>query len=183
MRTFFKIGILLPFFGALASCDPGAQKDNRLDSIAAMETQMLGKNELDTVLAEDMIEAYQSYIKDYPKDSLAPQFQQKTAEMYRAYPGKEAAAIEAYKVLFEKYGYYEEGAKGLLALALFYEELQQKDLALATYKRFIERYPSHPLAQQAQQLMDLLADETLSDIQLVQQWMKKAKNKDQNSDK
>lgn len=182
MRKLLAIVILLPLCWACAT-NSAATREGQLDSIAAMEAQMLKKNSLDTVLALEMIDAYQSFIEEFPKDSLAPQFQQKTAEMYRAYPGKEAEAIEAYRVLFDKYSYYEEGAKGLLALALFYEELKQKDLALATYKRFIERYPSHHLANQAQQLMELLADESKNDIEMVQEWMKKAKDKVQNSDK
>lgn len=182
MRNLLKIAFFLPLFWACAG-NSAASREAKLERIASMEAQMLKENSLDTVLAVEMIDAYQDYISDYPKDSLAPQFQQKTAEMYRAYPGKEAEAIEAYRVLFENYSYYEEGAKGLLALALFYEELQQKDLALATYKRFIERYPSHHLANQAQQLMELLADDAKDEIEMVQEWMKKAKNKIQNSDK
>ncbi|MCR9155424.1 MAG: tetratricopeptide repeat protein [Bacteroidetes bacterium] len=180
MRLVLQIFAILFILGA---CTEGADKRiQQREDLLALEAQMLKKNELDTALAIEMIEAYQAYIQAYPKDSLAPQYQKKTAEMYRAFPGKSAEAIDHYERLFENYTYTEEGAKGLLSLALYYEELQLNDRAISAYTQFLTRFPSHPLASQAEQLRALLSDDKVTDIQMVQEWMKKAKKDTQNSE-
>lgn len=180
MRLVLKIVTLALFLGACAEGQDDQSK--RRSELQAMEGQMRERDELDTALAKEMISAYRAYIDTYPKDSLAPAYQMKIAELYRAYPKKERETIASYELLIEKYTYHREAAEGLLALALYYEEIQQKDLAIATYNRFLDRFPSHPLASQARQLMELLADETVTDIQMVEEWMRKAKDSTQNSD-
>jgi len=181
MRKPFSLLVLAFLIGA---CADGQNDKAKLQAdIEAMEASMQKKEQLDTALASEMIVSYEAYISAYPKDSLAPFYQKKIAEMYRAYPGRERDAIENYEELIQKYTYHDEGAKALLSLALFYEELQQKDLAIATYQRFLDRFPSHRLATQAEQLKQLLADDSVSDIQMVEEWMRKAKDSTQNSDK
>ncbi len=178
-----SLSLLIIVFSLGACADGQDDKSQRQSDLQAMEAEMQKKEQLDTALASSMIAAYEAYLSTYPKDSLAPFYQKKIAEMYRAYPGKERAAIENYEELIDKYTYHDQGAKALLSLALFYEELQQKDLAIATYQRFLDRFPSHPLATQAEQLKQLLADDSVSDIQMVEEWMRKAKDSTQNSDK
>ncbi len=178
-----------PFLGlcflimTAACANEDAKRDKQRAEIHKLEVKMLKLDQLDTALANEMLKAYDSYLNAYPKDSLSPRYQQKVAELYRAYPGKRGETIEAYEKLIQEYTYYPEGSNGMLSLALYYEEIQEKDMALETYELFIERFPSHPLADQARELRDLLANENLTDIELVQQWMRKAKDSTQNSEK
>lgn len=177
MRTLALVFIILVGLSACSSAD--GSKAEEVKAISEMESQMRSLESLDTALATKMIEAYQAFISEYPKDSLSPYYQKKTAEMYRAWPSKEQQTIEAYEKLMEEYTYHEEGIRAILSLALFYEEKGLKDQALAAYQHFIDHFPSHSLADQARQLQELLANEKVTDIQMVQDWMKKAKDSGQ----
>jgi outer membrane protein assembly factor BamD (BamD/ComL family) len=177
-KSLFVLGLI----ATLSACQ-GDMSDaqERQESIQALESQMRKQEQLDTALASSMIEAYANYIEAYPKDSLAPYYQKKIAEMHRAYPGHELQTIEAYEKLIDTYTYHQEAPKALMSLALYYEEIQERDKALLTYKEFVRKFPSHSLANQARQLMDLLSEEK-SDVELVQEWMQKAKQGKQEGD-
>jgi tetratricopeptide (TPR) repeat protein len=155
-------------------------KSNKLqeeqDKIGVLEQQMQSLDQLDTALAVDLINHYESYITLNPQDSVSPFFQKKIAELYRAYPDKTQQTVAAYEKLISSYRYHQEASKAILSLALLYEERGQKDMAAISYQRFIDNYPSHPLATQARQLLELLQQETVTDIQMVEEWMKNAKN-------
>ena len=54
--------------------------------------------------------------------------------------------------------------------------MRSKDLAAATYQKFIATYPSNVLAENARQLLDLLDNTKETEIQMVRKWKEEAKN-------
>lgn len=177
MRILKTVLILVWALSACTSADE--RKAKVIAELSDQEQKMRSLESLDTSLAVDLINSYQSFLEAYPKDSLSPIYLRKMAEVYRAWPGKEVQTVDTYNLLAETFTYHEEGKKALLSTALFFEEKGNKDEASRYYQRFIDQFPSHPLADQARQLKELLENETVSDIQLVEEWMRKAKDSSQ----
>lgn len=162
---------------ALQSCQsPGPTKDP-LEDIKKLEAELRALDYLDTNIAADLAVAYSSYIEDEGNDSLRPYYNYKLAELYRHWPGMESEAIQALREVEETYTYHEVAPRAILNLGLFYEEQGQKDRAVAAYQEFIDRFPSHKLASQARSLQEMLLNETVTDIQRVQEWKKNSVNK------
>lgn len=175
-----KVSFVFFLFLALSACTSADEsKADAITHISEQEQAMRRLESLDTTLAKDLIGSYQSFLDAYPKDSLSPFYLRKMAEVYRAWPGKEVQTVETYNLLAETYTYHEEGIKAVLSTALFFEEKGNKPEASRYYRRFIDQFPSHPLANQARQLKELLENETVSDIQMVEEWMRKAKDSSQ----
>jgi outer membrane protein assembly factor BamD (BamD/ComL family) len=174
-----KLSSLLILMGLMLACSSADDQQAKQAKLKELEAQMRSLETLDTSLASQMVVGYRDYVAAYPKDSLSPFYQKKIAELYRAWPGKDEEVVEAYNKLMADYTYHEEGIRAVLSLALYYEERGDKQQALAAYQHFIDNFPSHSLADQARQLQDLLANEKVSDIQMVEEWMRKAKDSSQ----
>lgn len=171
-----RIVILLSLLILGSAC---AQNNGPLvnaDRIEALEAELRSKERMDTTIGNALIEEYDAFVAAHPKDSMAPVYLFKKAEVLKATKGKENEAIDAFKAVYQNYAYHQKGAESMLALALFYEEMRFKDLAAATYQKFIATYPSNVLANDARQLLDLLDNTVETEIQMVQKWKEEAKN-------
>lgn len=176
-----KLLTLIAFAGLFA-CQPNEASDSSAslqERIADMEAEMKKRNELDTALARDMAEAYQSYESDSAAvDSVAAEYLYKLGNLYRAWPGKHQQALDAYKKVVKEYKYFPQAPQAAFASAFVWEETGDRARAAGAYRYIIKNYPSHPLASDAQNLLDMLQDSKTSDLERVQQWMKEAeKNK------
>lgn len=172
-----KLILLVALAAIFNACQNVQMPPSLVQDIQAFEDELKAKNFLDTGIAADLAVAYNNLIEGEGQDSLKPFYHLKLAELYRHWPGMELQAIEALKEVEERYTYHEVAARALLNLGLFYEELGEKDRAIASYQEFIERFPSHPLATQARDLQELLLESHVTDIQRVQQWKKNSENK------
>jgi len=172
-----RIILVLSLAISIGACQTGLDPEKEiLAAMDQLEEQMLALNSIDTVLAADMLGVYNKFLDLSNNDSISPIVRKKIAELYRAWPNKQAETIASYQDLIEKHTYHEEGKRAIISLALYYEEKGLKDEAMAQYQHFVENFPSHPLADQARQLSEMLANEKVSDIELVQEWMRKAKS-------
>tara|TARA_R110002050_G_scaffold110013_1_gene221889 strand:+ start:4251 stop:4778 length:528 start_codon:yes stop_codon:yes gene_type:complete len=171
-----RIIVVLSFLLLGTAC---AQNNEAVDNsarIEALEGELRSKERMDTVIGNALIKEYDVFVAGHPKDSMSAVYLFKKAEVLKATQGKENEAIEAYKAVYRNYAYHQKAAESMLALALFYEEMRSKDLAAATYKKFIDTYPSNVLADNARQLLDLLENTVETEIQMVQKWKEEAKN-------
>lgn len=166
------MGLLL-----IQACNNSPVQENPLNEIHALEDKMRALDYLDTSLAADMAVAYSSFIEEEGNDSLKPYYHYILAELYRHWPGMEVEAIQTFHEVEETYTYHEVAPRAILSLGLFYEEMAQKDRAVAAYQEFIDRFPSHELAGQARSLQEMLLNEQVTDIQRVQEWKKNSVNK------
>lgn len=162
---------------ALSACQNSVIEETLLGTIDAIEADLKKLDYLDTTIASNLAEAYNAFIEIEGQDSLKPLYHLKLAELYRHWPGMEVKAIETLEEVEERYTYHEVAARALLNLGLFYEELGQKDRAIASYKEFIERFPSHSMATQARDLMEMLSESHVTDIERVQNWKKNSEKK------
>lgn len=178
MRNLLAILLL----GALYACQPnGAMNSsaNLQERIAAMEAEMKKRNELDTALAKDMEGAYKAVVKDSTTaDSLQAEYLYKLGNLYSAWPGKQQEALDAYRRVVKEYQDFPQAPQAVFASAFIWEENGDRARAAGAYRYLIKNYPRHPLASDAQNLLNMLQDAETSDLDRVQQWMKDAeKNK------
>lgn len=172
MKKLLLLSLSVLFWACQSS--PTEKAKGNTEEITYLEDQMQALDYLDTTLAAQLVAAYSEYVAEQPKDSLSPIYLRKTAEIYRAWPGKHGDCEQTYRKLHEAYRFHPEGKQALLRLGIFFEEQGLKDRADAAYKSFIRQYPSDPLAEQARQMHELLQDQEEILIQKVQDWKKKA---------
>lgn len=161
----------------LGACQPD-EEQSLPQQIDAMEAQMKKLDALDTVLAREMIAAYQQYATENPEDSLTPVYLYKAGNVYRAWPGKQAKALELYKRVVKEYKNAPQAPEAAFASAFVFEEIGDRPRAAGAYRYIIRNYPKHPLASDAENLLMMLNDTETSDLERVQQWMENAKNKE-----
>lgn len=178
MRKLLSIIILAASF----ACQPNEalEGSSKLqDRIAAMEAEMKKRNELDTALAGKMSLAYRNYLNDSSAaDSTKAEYLYKLGNLYRAWPGKHQQALDAYKELVKEYRASPQAPQAVFASAFVWEERGDRARAAGAYRYLLKNYPSHPLASDAKNLLNMLQDTETSDLERVQQWVKEAeKNK------
>jgi TolA-binding protein len=106
--------------------------------------------------------AYETLIKDYPEDALAPEATVRLATIYQNKLVKNISenesllkSLELFKSVYEKYPSSEQAPMGLF-MAGFVQanELHDYDGATETYNTFLRDYPDHELAASAQEELD-----------------------------
>jgi TolA-binding protein len=106
--------------------------------------------------------AYETLIKDYPEDVLAPKATIRLATIYQNKLVKNISenesllkSLELFKSVYEKYPLSDQSPMGLF-MAGFVQanELQDFDGATETYNTFLKNYPEHELAASAQEELD-----------------------------
>ena len=137
--------------------------DNPIDSheerVAAIEkhTALLFEDSLkfNTKSANDLLAAYEVYIKHHSFQSDSKTIQFKAGELAKSL-GKPHKAIKHFNDLMERDPDHEKAP-----LALFYkamiigDDLHENDLAKATYQEFIEKYPNHPFVESAKASIEM----------------------------
>lgn len=161
---------------ASAACGQNKMGLDNSEKIESLEAELRSKDRMDTVLGKALIIEYNNFVDAHPKDSMSAVYLYKKAQVLKATNGKHNEALKAFQAVYETYPYHAKGAEALLALALFYEEMRSKDLAAATYKKFIATYPSSPLAENARDLLDLLNNTKETEIEMVNKWKDQAQN-------
>jgi regulator of sirC expression with transglutaminase-like and TPR domain len=171
MRVIVILSLLL--FGI--SCKQNGPLDNS-SRIEILEAQLRSKESMDTTLGDALIVEYDAFVAGFPKDSMSAVYLFKKAEVLKASPGRSLEATLAFQEVYKSYAYHANAPKAMLAMALYYEEMRSQDLAASTYQLFIDKYPSHPLANNARQLLDLLNNTEEMEIQMVQKWKDESQN-------
>ena len=108
-----------------------------------------------TKSANDLLAAYEAYIKHHSFQSDSKDIQFKAGELAKSL-GKPHIAIKHFNDLMERDPNHEKSA-----LALFYkamiigDDLHEDELAKTTYQEFIDKYPTHPFAESAKASIEL----------------------------
>ena len=127
----------------------------------------------DRSLALELIQAYENYANAFPEDTLSPEYLFKGAEvaMNMNMSGK---AIEFHQRILNSWPEYGKTSYCLFLQAFIYEnQLQQLEVAKKLYQEFIDRFPNHPLADDAQVSLDNMGK---SIEELIETWEKQQKN-------
>lgn len=131
--------------GLLASCTPSREKlQTRIG-----QTEKLVLDEGDTSRQQGLFQDYDLFIQKYPEDSMAPEYLFRKAQLLRV-EKKGDPALDAMAELVKRYPESPRVAECYFLRGLVYEEVfYDQDKAKKAYLNFLERYPEHPLAEDA----------------------------------
>lgn len=148
----------------LAACAPkqdDAQQQQAQDlrvSISALENELRNaKGKLvDYDRSSLIVEQYRQYARSLPKDSLAPVYLFRAADVARGI-GDFPLAITLWGQVNKDYPEYERAPEALFLQGLTAEnDRKDKAAAKAYYSDFLKRYPQHPLSKDAKLLLSYI---------------------------
>lgn len=149
-RLFFVFSIVTLLLGA---CSMKANRDQAAADIAAAEAQLAQVNiAVDEQQAHDLLALYQQFATDFPEDSLAPVYLQKSADICLNL-GDNDQALAILDTLIAQYPGYDDLAGCLFLKGQAYENSEQYDLARQAYTQFVDQYPDHVLAPDTRKML------------------------------
>ncbi len=149
--VFFTIG-LISFGFLLSACNTNNLKEDKKAQVEAMEKQLYQEangivNKKD---AASMIDLYQDYANTFPQDSLSPQYLFRAADVSLNVFHSDAT-IRLFNRIMKDYPNFEGTPQLLFLKAFTYDYYMHKtDSAKIYYTAFLQKYPTHPFAQDAQ---------------------------------
>ena len=137
----------------LGACSMKANRDQAAADIAAAEAQLAQVNiAVDEQRAHDLMALYQQFANDFPEDSLAPVYLQKSADICLNL-GNNDQALAILDTLIAQYPGYDDLAGCLFLKGQAYENSEQYDLARQAYTQFVDQYPDHVLAPDTRKML------------------------------
>ena len=149
LRTLLLVVISITLFW---SC--GNQKEIKQMTLAIDELEALVLSDTsslaDLAKAQELIQAYENYANALPEDTISAEYLYRAAEiaMNLQMAGR---AIEYYQRILNNFPDFDKRSYCLFLEAFVYEnQMQQYETAEKLYLEFIEKYPEHPLADDAE---------------------------------
>lgn len=154
MKSWFKLLFVAIFF---ISCQPS--KKSLLQTIKELEQKIQSKyaeGHIDTMSIQQLINTYEQFVEHYPDDTLCPKIYYNMARLLIQIDKPQEAVkwLDQFEVKYPD--------NELLPEVLFFrgyvEENELKDYKAAqeTYVRFLQKYPSHPYAEQVRIMLRYL---------------------------
>jgi len=163
--------VLLPLLLlGLISCGPSRNKE--VDKIQSIENRLFSPKatSLDKEAADSLLTLYSTFIKNFPSDSLTRKYTFKAGSLYMN-TGKGKQAIEMFDLYRATWPNDVKSAMCLFFTAYIYENLLKNlDKAQELYILFIEKYPRHDFADDAQAALNNLGK---TPEQMVKEFEKK----------
>lgn len=150
-NVWIQVSAIVLILTMIVGCAGNAEKKKLKAEVDDLEAVLFGDTSAmpDRSLAMQTIQAYENYANAVPDDTLSPEYLYKGAElaMNMQMAGK---AIEYYDRILNNYPDYNKISYCLFLQAFIYEnQLQQFEAAKKIYQKFIDKYPEHPLADDA----------------------------------
>lgn len=145
-----------------------------IDRIKKYEAEMHKSLQLDPNLATMAVREYDDFAKNFPSDSLTPDFIFKAGEISTANQ-QYNQALMYYERITTKYPAFKLAAESLYLQAYLLDNfLNDESRARAIYEQVIAKYPSLPYAEDAKAAIKNLGK---SDEELIREFQKKNKGK------
>lgn len=133
------------------SCKPDLKKE-KTARINELETMLFEQKQgvIDKKEAANMIQAYLDYVDTYPADTISAQYLFKAADVsINSFHSMES--IELFDRLINEYPNFSKAPQALFLKAFTFENyLLQLDSARVNYELFLQKYPNHPFANDAE---------------------------------
>lgn len=166
--------ILIAGFFLTTSCTNNSEKKQLHKAVTDLESVLMTDTTslLDRTKALELIQAYENFANALPEDSLSPEYLFKGAEiLMNVQMG--SRAIGNHQRIINNYPDFDKISYCLFLQAFIYEnQLQQYEVAKQIYMKFIDQFPDHPLADDAQVSMDNMGK---SLEELIESWEAKEK--------
>ena len=161
--------------GILLSCQSGANKlQTEKETLEALELQLLTAQDVNVnpEVAAQYLEKCQAFADAYPKDSLAPAYLFRSADVARGLR-EYGLAIQLAGRVWRDYPEYAKAPDAMFIQGYIYDsDLKDTLNARKYYEHFLSKYPGHPLAANVSQLVELLGQDMEG---LVKQFEENAK--------
>ncbi len=144
----------------LAACNvkEGSVKNVLVDEISTYEKALIDSinYNINTDTAKVLIIKYQNFAIQYSKDSLAPVFLLKAADLCISTKDYNNA-VKLYENVYTNYSDYEKTPQALFLQAMTYSDfLKNESLGRAKYQEFINKYPNHELTDDAKKSIEFI---------------------------
>ena len=166
-RSFFYITFVATIL-FLASCQSSRTKAVKL--VQTMEDSVFGSTgAIDRVKVGELIDLYINFADKFSKDSLAPVYLFKAADMAMN-TGRSLEAIQLYERILDNYSEYSKAPEALFLMGYVYENnLGELAKAEEIYKKFLELYPDNDFADDAEISLKYLGKSPEELIEIFQQ--------------
>ncbi len=154
MKTRFLLLLFIPII--LVSCGPSRDKEAK--AIQNIEKRLFSPDatSLDKESADSLLTLYSAFIINFPSDTLTKNYMFKAGSLYMN-TGNAKKALEMFDLYRAGYPNDPRAAMCLFFSAYMYENLLQNlDKAQELYILFIEKYPHHDFADDAQMALNNL---------------------------
>lgn len=164
-----KTLVILMGVAMLAACGHKMSREEMMKEIEdheyALDISYLDVDSADSVIAE-MVDLYRQFYRQFPTDSLAPVYMQRTADMCIT-AGRNDEAVAVLDSIIALYPDFADLAGCWFLKGYAYQNAEQFDSARTAYTYFVDTYPDHYLAKDTRttlQYLELSPEEMLAQI-------------------
>ncbi len=159
-RSFTCLMTLIISACCIIACSPS--KNKRIESINTYESKLLNAGQsIKKEQYDSLLNMFESFAKDFPKDSLAPGYLYKASSLYVYARNNVDKSIELLDKIISEYPDFKGVSECYFYKGFVYESANRVDEAHKAYQAFIEKYPDHYLAKDAQFQMQNLGTDPL----------------------
>ena len=143
-------------FAALLMVACGPSREERISAIDDFEDSIFESAvAADPQVADQLTQLYVDFADKYPKDSLAPQYLMKAADVQSNVLHTERA-VELFDRIIQDYPDFDEVPMCYFLKGNALELNSQLDEAKAAYEEFLAKYPDHYMADQTRKMLPLI---------------------------
>ena len=129
--------------------------DERIDSLQKVLGVMYQGGSLETKTVLFLIQAYENYYQDFPKDVKSGSYMSKAGELYENVLKDKPKALKRYLTAYNEYQNYEHRPMALFRAANIYQDLGDTSKAISHFGLFIINHPKHDFADDAQNMIKI----------------------------
>ena len=148
----------------------------QVDELMKLEKELMESPlELDTARSLALAKKYLEAAEAYREDTSAALRLFKAGELFLSVPDRELEALRAFSLINLRYSESPHAPKALFVSGLVYDnQLRNPEKAREQWILFIEKYPTHPYAEQIMQLIAITDADPYNDVEMVQKWLEEA---------
>jgi len=159
--------IMIPALAlVVASC--GTSPEKMSGKITKLEQEMKSQSPADTAKVNELITAYEQFATKFPKDTLSPEYLFRAGGLCLSF-NKANKSLELFRKAAQDYPAYKRAGECLFMQGFVFENaLGDINNAGKIYREFLDKYPNHPLSDDAAMSLKYLgkpAEEIIHDIE------------------
>ena len=127
----------------------------KIDSLNSIINTLAKKGELDIKTTMYTVEAYEDFNHYYPEDEKSGLFLMKAGELYENVLNDKQRAIRRYQSAYLHKTEFEAKPMALFRSANLYADIGDTTRAIETFNLFIQKFPTHDFADDAQNMIKI----------------------------
>ncbi|NNF01897.1 MAG: tetratricopeptide repeat protein [Bacteroidia bacterium] len=152
MRKYIYISFLFLLFGSLVITSCSDSGTSMIEDITVMEDSLFNSEDasFDKDKAQALVDAYENFCSKYPKNEKCPEYLFRAGDLSKGLR-QSNKALEFYQKVHKEYSDHEKAPLALFLQGFVYEnDLGDYQNAKIIYEKFVDQYPDHHMAQDAE---------------------------------